>query len=88
MSVREDLIAAKALIDTPEKFGAMEFGVLGALSDSLPEEEGVTDADLRFNAMRNALLVQRTGTLMGLNRQGHADIMALFDAAIAAAGDA
>lgn len=81
----DDLRAAKALIDTPEKFAAMQFGVLGALSDCLPEEEGVTATDPRYNAMRAALVgPERTG-LYGINHQPHADIMAMFSRAIATA---
>lgn len=84
MSVADDLRAARALIDTPEKFGAMEFGVLGALSDSLPEEEGVTSSDPRYEAMRAALMGPSRTNLIGINREPHADVLALFDRAIAA----
>lgn len=84
MSVKEDLIAAKALIDTPEKHRDRQFGVLGALSDVLPEEDGVPDDDSRFDAMRAALLAHRGGNLVGINNERHADIMALFDRAIEA----
>lgn len=85
MSLVSDLRAARALIDTPEKFAAMQFGVLGALSDSLPEEEGVTASDPRYEAMRAALMGPERTALIGINREPHADIMALFDRAIDAA---
>lgn len=82
MTLAADLRAARSLIDTPEKFEAMQFGVLGALSDSLPEEEGVTASDPRYEAMRSAMMgPDRTG-LIGINSEPHETIMALFDRAI------
>lgn len=80
-----DLKAAKALIDTEEKFEAMEFGVLDALAAVSLQEATIAELP-RYEAMRSALLnAAGLGNLPTINRLPHADIMSLFDRAIAAA---
>lgn len=80
MSVKENLIAAKALIDTPEKWKA------SSIVDAMARADESSGIDFRL--MRNALydqLLPQDQTLTGFNRDhSHADIMALFDRAIAA----
>lgn len=73
-----DLKAAKALIDTEGKFSVMPFGVLSALMDVTPDDD-----EARFEAAQDAML--EFGSLNDINRLPHADIMSLFDRAIAAA---
>lgn len=82
MSLADDLRAAKALIDTPEKWAedTLQNAVLQAI-DLNPA---------RWTAARVALLAAIPGhpSLVAFNYDPattHADIMALFDRAIAAA---
>ena len=106
MSLRDDLIAAKALIDRPEKWGkgrnrvALADGTAcyctaGALYYATRFCGNVSLAADRASACEDALAgllppIRYTG-IRGFNDDPsttHADIMALFDRAIAAAGDA
>lgn len=93
-TVKESLIAAKALIDTPEKWikgelhtkrGAQHcYCIYGALAQVVRTEEddaGVVRA-LRAVAPHRYLSVFNDDPATT-----HADIMALFDRAIAAQGD-
>ena len=103
MSVKEILIAAKALIDTPEKWlkGALSTGddtcfcAMGALghaggfglvaSDKTPELASLLDS-----IPASFVWVTDKHRLAAYNDDPattHADIMALFDRAIAAADD-
>jgi hypothetical protein len=79
MSVRENLIAARALIDTPEKYD--DKGILDALLGN-----GVS-IDM-FNQMRDTLLAETNGDVeritVWVRGKYHSDIMDLFDRAIAA----
>lgn len=78
-TVRENLIAAKALIDTPEKYDAE--GIITPLLSG-----GVSIA--MFNQMRDALLRGTDGSTnrisVWVRDKYHADIMSLFDRAISA----
>lgn len=78
-TVRENLIAARALIDTPEKYDSE--GILKALLGN-----GVSIG--MFNQMRDALLAvsgsDADRITVWVRDKYHADIMALFDRAIAA----
>ena len=90
MSVKDDLIAAKALIDTQEKW--RQDGRYGLLSGSLCAEGACMTATRSYNQLVDFLY----DALPGKNRwksvaeynddrrTTHADIMALFDRAIAA----
>lgn len=82
MSVKQNLIAAKALIDTPEKYD-----IEGIISPLL--SNGVTIA--MFNQMRDALLSETQGETdriaLWVRDKPHRSIMALFDRAIAACED-
>lgn len=80
-STATDLRAARALIDTPEKFAATVYGVLGAL-DAVTFE----DVDVyRYRAMRNALFrADNNRRLVSINRRPHAEVLAIFDRAISA----
>lgn len=96
MSVREDLIAAKALIDTPDKWGQEEYEprpgcycIFGAIAKA----KGVKAAPRlelghEAYALRMALPSEFLGGVVDYNDDlatTHADIMALFDRAIEAA---
>jgi len=76
-TIKENLIAAKALIDTPEKYD-----IEGIISPLL--SNGVTIA--MFNQMRDALLSETDGETnriaLWVRDKPHSSIMALFDAAI------
>lgn len=83
MTVADDLRAARALIDSPEKLEVL--GVVDALDLALPDkiDAGVED---RFLAMLQAVRAARpAGHLIGLRYETHPDILALFDRAIATA---
>ena len=81
-NVRETLIAAKALIDTPEKWVSLgERPVLGAV-DEVCANTGEGDRD--YSATRDALLAVIDGTLVRLSRLSFGQAMDLFDRAIAA----
>jgi len=96
MTVLEDLIAAKALIYTPDKWikgsfnfhgcrcamGAM-FSVLGSTGEWSQSRE-----DSLLSAVTEALPENWGGNIVGFNDSSyttHADVMDLFDRAIAAA---
>jgi hypothetical protein len=83
MSLKDDLIAAKKLIDTPEKWA----------EDTLPKAviQAIDLNPARWTAARVALLAAIPGhpSLVAFNYDPattHADVMALFDRAIEAAG--
>lgn len=81
MSLRDDLIAARALIDTPEKAQSKEPAPLFEAAHEACETEA------RFWAVRNALLsASNARSLQSVTDWPHADILALFDRAIAKAG--
>lgn len=85
-TLRDDLIAAKALIDTPEKFAGKFHAVLSALDESLPPHDEASDVEDRFSAMLVALRAARPGgNLINIRTEPHADVMALFDRAISKA---
>lgn len=102
MSVRENLIAAKALIDTPEKWGREEytpnpgcFCVIGALCEAMalsPATIEAESAEARALALALPEGWERNGWyLPNFNDDPtttHVDIMALFDRAIAAQDEA
>jgi hypothetical protein len=76
-SVRENLIAARALIDTPEKWAVLS--ITGAMSIAAPSPEAhgaITDAMTTPFRLLGYFERSRSTT--------HADMMALFDRAIAA----
>lgn len=80
MTLRQDLKAAKALVDTPKKCTALD--IYGAI-------RGVTnnEADERFEAMQDALRRQlpRANDRLSTFYKGsasHRAVMALFDRAI------
>ena len=100
MSVKENLIKAKALIDTPEKWlkGALDgdgcFCAVGAVGEA---RDWDMDAFLapEFKALLGQLPTEfQKGTYLDVPNYNdhpdttHADIMALFDRAIEIAGDA
>ncbi|UXN73410.1 hypothetical protein N8D56_21425 [Devosia sp. A8/3-2] len=76
-SIKENLIAAQALIDTPEKFD--EAGIITPLLSG-----GVSIA--MFNQMRGALLSVTDGSTdriaIWVRDKPHAEIMAMFNRAI------
>lgn len=91
MSLKDDLIAARALIDSPEKWGKgspRPFGCLCAM-DAL--SRGVDLQPSRFVAARAALTAslkrgaKHVAQFNDWPSTTHADIMALFDRAIDAA---
>jgi len=104
MSLKSDLVAAKALIDTPEKWcqgtysiDDRSYCVLGASRKAV----GLEAWTFNFNQPRylavygvlQAVLPRGPyrGDVAAFNdakRRKHSDIMALFDRAIVAAGDA
>lgn len=99
MSVRDNLIAARALIDTPEKWGKEHyeprpgcFCVSGALAkvygvDPNPQN---CEAGPEYRALYAAVPNGPWSGPVNYNDHPdttHADIMALFDRAIEAAGD-
>lgn len=95
MSTRDDLIAAKALIDTPEKWGKgmgrapANLCALDTCERVCKQERGYAWARLEsmVRALRGALPPGREAAVYQFNDDPsttHADIMALFDRAIAA----
>lgn len=94
MSVRDDLIAAKALIDTPEKWLGKESGnwegtIIGALSDGVSAHQAYEPAKAALvrqmpSSFRCLPTAYEAITAYG-DTHDHADIMALFDRAIEAA---
>jgi len=92
MSLRDDLIAAKALIDTPDAMELMAersgecSPVMQAVYDTaLPSTDGYSTR--RFTELWWALVHGSEPPIPSLYncRLGHSDIMALFDRAIASA---
>lgn len=77
MSLKDDLIAAKALIDTPEKYSEMRT-ITAALGE-------VARDDDTFIEMRTLLRKINGGLLIGSRLDAHRNVMALFDRAIEAA---
>jgi hypothetical protein len=100
MTVRDDLIAARALIDTPEKWvrGHYErqgcYCALGAARKALygttdwrPGEDWRGDDNHVTTALRRELSEEWHGSVDDFNDDPsttHADVLALFDRAIAA----
>lgn len=94
-SVRDDLIAARSLIDTPEKWGKGD----GLLSPDLPlrcivsaacAASSGSDLESIFETLRAAVPGQKRGLLQSFNdapATTHNDILALFDRAINAASE-
>lgn len=77
-TVRENLIAAKALIDTPEKWDMRGQSIIQVFRDLNDAEFGKVKAALTVAAglrFQNQLIPSLFG-------KPHADIMALFDRAI------
>lgn len=98
MTLREDLIAAKAMIDTPEKWGKGKYEprpgcycALGAVAKVTGHDPNTAWLNGRASTCRNALYEYTDVGIASFNDAPdttHADIMALFDRAIATAGDA
>lgn len=98
-TVKENLIAAKALIDTPEKWGKEEYldklsGCMcayGAIGVTLNTTSWLTAEDsAEASALEDALDECWGRNVAAFNDAPdttHADIMALFDRAIAACPD-
>lgn len=98
MSVRDDLIAARALIDTPAKWGKGDFRDCLCLADAVQSItvpkgslESVEEVQ-RHAALRGALLKALPSgeydylyQFNDAQATTHADVMALFDRAIEAA---
>lgn len=98
-AVKDNLIAAKSLIDTPEKWAQHEYeprpgcfcviGAVGAVLGKDPDSKlGPEEVELA-----RALPLPSTNPSFVIDfnddeHTTHADIMALFDRAIAAQGDA
>lgn len=85
--MRELLIAAKALIDTPEKWENMPAGMLGALE--LVAGNSLAQVDAALEALGLVRPSHRQAGRLRTMRsfaphEDHADIMAIFDRAIAA----
>lgn len=93
MSLKEDLIAAKALIDTPEKWTKNYFRTdngcycaVGAMDAATRPDPTFDRGDAAHAALR-ASLPEGEKSITGFNDRSsttHADVMALFDRAIAA----
>ena len=102
MTLRDDLIAAKALIDTEEKWGKGQYeddrGCLCALGAIRKHHFGTAGDGVGFEWLGDATAVALKGALgtewawqvADFNDHPdttHADVMALFNRAIAAAGE-
>lgn len=70
-TVRDNLIAARALIDTPDKFEALGLSQSAALYQVTSTWQEYVEADQALSAIR-------------LRGVGHANLLATFDRAIAA----
>lgn len=91
MTLKDDLIAAKALIDTPEKCAC------GVKKTGISLNQAVDNAVSEFDDEAYREISRAVQTEVGHNiffvdwsweiSRTHADIMALFDRAIAAAGE-
>jgi hypothetical protein len=96
MSLKSDLIAAKALIDTPEKWRKHSFGEGSGPFCAMGAARKVAGDiyEARFDAMRLALMAKLPWGYTSVSRwndrkaRTHGQVMKLFDRAIAAAGDA
>jgi hypothetical protein len=98
MTVKDNLIAAKALIDTPEKWGREDytprpgcFCVIGALCEAMKLSPATVEAssdEARALALSLPEGWEKNGWYLpnfnDAKDTTHADIMALFDRAIAA----
>lgn len=96
-TLRDDLIAAKALIDTPEKWGKGAYipregcyCALGAVAKVADHDPEAAWSDDRVKGLWDALAAALPGsrdvpTFNDRPTTTHADIMALFDRAIASA---
>jgi hypothetical protein len=84
MSVKTDLIAARALIDTPRKFELQGAGAFTAVAHALLQT--VAGHPDRYQAMRLALLakVPPNTTLVHLSEQPLPNVLTVFDRAIEA----
>lgn len=94
MGVREDLVAAKALIDTPRKWRKGDYDrggrccAVGAVVRVVGGEISDAEYSSAALALEAALLPEQGKKVFLFNDNPtttHADIMALFDRAIAAA---
>lgn len=94
-TVKDNLIAARALIDTPEKWirdrieNAGCFCAMGAIAEATRTQRGGvwTSETAEYAALRDALPEGGTRSVPTYNDNRsttHADIMALFDRAIEA----
>ena len=84
MGVKENLIAAKALIDTPDKWAAYP-SIHRAVDLTAPDKDQREDA---LMALQCKLPREWPRKLFGFDvDRPHADVMALFDRAIAAADE-
>jgi hypothetical protein len=92
-TVKENLIAAKALIDTPEKWIKGSFhkagcfcavGALGMASNGNPENWGYDEREALLRALPVDAVAYSVALFNDDPDTTHADIMALFDRAIAA----
>lgn len=72
MTLADDLRAAKALIDTPEKFEAMGMSYSAAIYEAVPDFRGFARATAALDRIR-------------VRDTGHSYLMDRFDRAIAAA---
>jgi len=79
----ENLIAAKALLDTPEKWDSM--GIIGAIN-SVAGSGSASYFDVRKALMKELDRGRATSLIMfnSARQTKHKDIMGLFDRAIAA----
>lgn len=87
MSVKDDLIAARALIDTPEKVDALHAFIGGERWETIYAASS-RFGDLNGLWVRKALREVNNGDWakwLEYEEPAHADIMALFDRAIEAA---
>lgn len=102
MSVKENLIAAKALIDTPEKWGREEYldSVTGCMCviGSVAATMGIAEADVEVSTAEGKSLARALPEGWERDTYGvvkfndhpdttHADIMSLFDRAIESCED-
>lgn len=89
MSVRDDLIAAKALIDTPDKWQDREMSVIQAVAVATRGQEAYTRAKAALFAQIPREFVRSSvfDALHAYDKSApsHAAVMALFDRAIEAA---
>jgi hypothetical protein len=97
MSVKQNLIAAKLLIDTPEKWGQGEYAqdgcfcAIGALAEAMNIDPVSAKLSMtrEFKTLRDSVPEPFYGVWRFNDDEAttHADIMALFDRAIEACDD-